>query len=155
MGRDMRNRFARAALGAAATVALLVLSCVFAGPAEAAVGGCNPHLKAAGFDVGACISNRGSANPTYVYPDIYVNNVPAGPNSCTIYVELWHGNQKVFTDAGHSCSKGHDDATDKNGNIVHTQVPGCLYLHASTQMTLNGQFVRIGDSPTYKFGDGC
>ena len=150
----MGNSFVRTAARVTAALALLAVPFVSAGSAEAATGGCNPHIKVAGFDIGVCISNRGSANPTFVYSDIYVNNVPTGPFSCTIYVEQWDGGTKVFQDDGHSCAKGHYDAMhDKK--IIDSEVVGCRHLHSSSWMTLNGTFVRIGDSSTYQFGDSC
>src|SRR5690349_1440727 len=54
----------------------------------ATVGGCSEHYGGPNnsFDMGICISNRGSWDT--VYPDVYVNQQPTGPFLCTLYIEV-------------------------------------------------------------------
>ena len=113
----------------------------------AAIGGCAEHYGGLNnsFEIGVCISDRNTGS--VIYPDAYVNQqLLLPPYNCSLYVELWEGNFKWSQAGPFSCALGHYD-----GIPFGIAGAGCLPLHSSVWLSLNGSFYRIGDSPTYTY----
>ncbi len=132
------------------------------GASTAANGGCNPHVKLQGFDIGVCV--HPGATPGTVAPDVYVNQAPFNPlglfGSCSITLSVWDDAGHELTDPAHpttvDCSTNppHKDPhlTISPGAPAnpHAQVnvhpDGHALVHAFAQLNTNNP-ARIGDSP--------
>ena len=92
-------------------------------------GGCTPHAKSNGWDIGVCISNRGTQ--TQVYPDIYVNTVGTKPNGCYVRVYAYDGTiGAVARTNDFSCQTGHDEIPHFNATPYHVYVTKVTVLPA-------------------------
>lgn len=132
---------------ALAFIVLFRLSGTAYAATASATGGCAEH-SVNGFEMGVCISDRGTSG-TQIIPDVYVNQQPEGPFICTLYIELWDGGNKIFQDAGHLCFVDHYTSTKE---LINPPGNGCTdFLHTSVWISFEGVFYRIGDSPSYQF----
>lgn len=104
------------------------------------VGGCNPHIKVHGFDIGVCMDDH--ATGTTAFPDIYINT--SGPTAnCMINVSVWDN-------AGHRLS-----AIERPCTAGRRSVPGvpvapkaAAVLHTFARLDYTGQpSIPVGDSP--------
>ncbi|GAA4635716.1 hypothetical protein GCM10023196_082290 [Actinoallomurus vinaceus] len=122
--------------------------------AAAATGGCNPHIKVNGWDVGVCISDRGTSSPRRVFPDVYLNQVGSVPSNCTMYIELWSDDGlELARDDGHPCvARQASYQYTSGGGLVSLNIDQCyrgLHTHAFYYI---GSTVHIGDSPHIDYG---
>jgi hypothetical protein len=122
--RDWRTYAAGAVAAAALTLTAVAMTGSAGGPATSGstsigsvgftnashIGGCNPHIKVAGFDIGVCIDDRGTAKTAHptAYPDIWVNT--AGNTAhCRINISVWDNatpsHRLSATEVG--CAGGH------------------------------------------------
>ncbi|GAB3988652.1 hypothetical protein GCM10029978_111610 [Actinoallomurus acanthiterrae] len=152
MTKAIRSRRLGAVLGGT-----LLLGLSFFSPgstAAATTGGCNPHIPINGWDVGVCISDRGTSSPTQVTPDVYLNKVGSVPSNCRMYIEVWSDNGPVLRrDDGHPCvaRKASYEYTGA-GHLVTLVIDRCypgLHTHAFYYI---GSTIHIGDSPHIDYG---
>ena len=103
-------------------------------------------LDFGGFEMGVCINDGTPQNVQQfktAYSDVYVNRTP-GPTNCQLFIEQWVGGTRVDVSDPVACS-GH-----QLSNAFYAPF-GCKLVHTSAYIINNGNFVRIGDSPTFKF----
>ena len=129
----MKKRYAPV-MGAAALVpSLFTASAAQAaqpGAASPAVsgGGCFAHStnpRISGWDIGDCISNRGTQ--TQVYPDMYINQVGWLPGGCFVRLyALDRTIQQTARSQDFPCATGHYEITHFNAT------PGHVYVTSAT-----------------------
>jgi hypothetical protein len=137
-------------LAAIAAGLLTVAQAAFLGqPAWAANGGCNPHIRVNGWDVGVCISDRGQKQ--LLFPDIYLNTVGTHGSSCTVYIEVWYDGGLLDTrDGGHPCVSSKTPYDDTQSPIFHPT--GCYFgVHAHAFYYSDNKTFQIGDSPSFDY----
>ncbi|OLZ64255.1 hypothetical protein AV521_36390 [Streptomyces sp. IMTB 2501] len=120
--------------------------------ASAATGGCDPHIKVNGWDVGVCISDR---NTSAVTADVYLNVVPGPqPSNCRMYIEIWSdAGLEAPRDDGHPCAaRSSSYVYTVQGQPARLKIIRCyrgLHAHAFYYV---GSTMHIGDSPHFDYG---
>ncbi|WP_214415060.1 hypothetical protein [Sphaerisporangium fuscum] len=145
----MEKRYAAMVVGTVTIVSSLLAAPVAqassSGAASLAVsgGGCYKHstnLRLPGWDIGDCISNRGTQ--TQVYPDMYINTVDRIPGNCLVV--LYAIDRTIHRTARSQqfpCATGHYEIPHFNAT------PGHAY---ATQATVFGTDTN-GDADSWGF----
>ena len=110
------------------------------------VGGCDPHIKVHGFDIGVCIDDR--ATGTTAYPDVWINTLGPATN-CHINISVWDNAGQRLSAIEQPCTPGRHlgtAVTPKTGAVVHT----------FARLDYPGQpGIAVGDSPAIQLSPGA
>ena len=147
---SMTRKWAAAAFAALAVTAL---SAVPANAGPGANGACRESATVRGYQMGVCISDRGTGGQT-IFPDVYVNKEGGNLDNCRLYMEVYEGGRRVVSSPQQGYLRyGHSpDDFDEAIGPFNFQNSDCLTLHNHAYIRFSGSpAVQIGDSPGVRF----